>query len=90
MKEIAGNEGYNKAINYINTARMTLAQPHSISTGSLSVMYSVSLVKKTGVSDIDSSVLETLKDAMNRGRQSQTNTVSFIDLDFLVNNTPNI
>jgi diguanylate cyclase (GGDEF)-like protein len=91
MKETAGNEGYNKAINSINTARMTLAQPHSIGTGSLSVMYSVSLVKKTGVSDIDSSVLETLKDAMNRGRMSQTNTVSFIDLDFLMNNNaPNI
>jgi diguanylate cyclase (GGDEF)-like protein len=91
MKEVAGNEGYTKAINYINTARMTLAQPHSIGTGILSVMYSVSLVKKTGPNEIDSSVIEILKDAMNRGRLSQTNTVSFIDLDFLVNNnTTNI
>lgn len=85
MKEIAGNEGYNKVINFINNARMTLAQPHGINNGSLSVMYSVSLVKKTGPSDIDLSVLESLKDAMNRGRMSQTNTVSFIDLDFITN-----
>lgn len=85
MKEIAGNEGYNKVINFINNARMMLAQPHGISNGSLSVMYSVSLVKKTGPSDIDLSVLESLKDAMNRGRMSQTNTVSFIDLDFIAN-----
>lgn len=65
----------------VNNAYIKLSQPHDISSGNLSVSYSVSVVKKNGSKDVDISMLQYLKDAITKDRMTVMNKIVFFDVD---------
>ena len=79
----SGVVGYNNYLSVLTNARNSLMQEYSIESTSITINHSVSLVKKTGQTTVDFTVIDVLKEALDRGRLSQTDSVSFIDLDVI-------
>lgn len=70
---------YNKVINEVNTALMQLSNPHKTPAGAVSVNYKVAVVKKS--SNVNASVITSLKDIINRNGVANPGNINYIDLD---------
>lgn len=77
----SGVVSYNNYLSSLTNARNLLVQTYPIETTSVSLTHSVSLVKKTGQATVDFTIIDVLKEALDRGRLSQMDSVSYIDLD---------
>lgn len=80
MTTSADSEGYSKISSLVEKAKVSLSSPHRIKNGSLSVAYSISVVRKNGPCSVDSSIIGPLTDSIKNGRMTQRGTIMFSEV----------